>query len=268
MVVHVLSPARAFSTGILTLALSCGLALPCGAQTPTGPPVTAKPAQPPTTVPAKPAGTTTPATVTLTALAGTWDGGASTSNGDMPIQMVLTAQDGKLSGAIESQMGTIPITGASLAGDVLTLGIDLQGSPGTITGKVAGDKFEGSWSIGAESGAFGVARARGAGAAAPASADPLSGDWDGTVEVGGQTMPFTLTLKLSGDTVTGEISSEAGKVPLTAGAWKDGTLLIAFPYSAGEPVSMVGAIQDGKLGGALDYNKGELQGTWTATKKK
>ena len=64
-----------------------------------------------------------------------------------------------------------------------------------------------------------------------------------------------------------EIMLAMGKVPLTSGSWKDGVLAITFPYTGGEPVSMGGTIQDGKLVGVFDYNSGEIQGTWTAERK-
>ncbi len=61
--------------------------------------------------------------------------------------------------------------------------------------------------------------------------------------------------------------SATGKVPLTSGSWKDGALQLAFPYTGGEPVVMGATIQDGKLVGVVDYNRGEASGTWTAAKK-
>jgi hypothetical protein len=99
------------------------------------------------------------------------------------------------------------------------------------------------------------------------AADLVTGEWNGEASVQGQPMPITLTLKLEGEVVTGEIMSAAGKVPLTSGSWKAGVLTISFPYSGGEPVSMVGKIEDGKLSGMFDYNGGEMQGTWTAVRK-
>ncbi len=255
------------------------------------PPTSVKPAQPPAK-PASPPGApvaqrpapapaaqAAPAgNVTMASLAGTWDGVAETPNGNMTVHMVLAYQDGKMTGSMDTQMGTLAITGATLTGDVFELGFDLQGAPGGLSGKVVGDKYAGSWSVGAETGPFAVARVPAAGAipAAPAPAgapavavgDPISGEWNGEANVGGQVMPFTLTVKLSGGTVTGEIESAMGKVPLTSGAWKDGSLLITFTYTDGAAVAMSGQIADGKLTGSLDHNKGETQGTWTAVKKK
>jgi hypothetical protein len=97
--------------------------------------------------------------------------------------------------------------------------------------------------------------------------DPISGEWVGEVMIGGEAMPFSMVLRLSGDTVTGEITSSMGKTPLASGGWKDGTLLLAFPYVGGEPVSMGGQVQDGKLAGVIDYNRGEATGTWSASRK-
>jgi hypothetical protein len=99
------------------------------------------------------------------------------------------------------------------------------------------------------------------------AADPITGEWNGEAVVPGQPMPITLYLKLEGETVTGEIMSAIGKVPLTSGSWKDGALAITFPYAGGEPVSMAGKIVEGKLVGVFDYNGGEIQGTWTASRK-
>jgi len=209
--------------------------------------------------------------VTVASLAGTWDGVAQTPNGDMPVHMVLTHQEGKITGSIDTQMGALSITGSTLTGDVLELGFDLQGSSGGLSGKVEGDKYSGSWSVGADTGPFAVTRVPVAGAnlAAPAAAaaDPISGEWSGDSIAGEQTVPFAMTLKLSGETVTGEMATQGFKVPLTSGGWKDGSLLLAFLFPSGESVSMRGQMVDGKLTGAFDYNSSEIRGTWTAVKK-
>jgi len=119
-------------------------------------PETAKPADPA----AKPDAPATPAAgkLTLESLAGTWDGVAQTPNGDMPVHAVLALQDGKITGTIETQMGVLTITSATLTGEVFELGFDLQGSAGGLSGKVAGEKYEGSWTVGADSGPFAMAR--------------------------------------------------------------------------------------------------------------
>lgn len=98
------------------------------------------------------------AKVTLESMAGTWDGVAQTPNGDLPVHGVLTFQDGKITGTIETAMGVLAITSATLKEDVFELLFDLQGSAGSLSGKVAGEKYEGSWTFGADSGPFAMAR--------------------------------------------------------------------------------------------------------------
>ena len=210
----------------------------------------------------------TPDPVKAEDLVGAWEGVAQGANGDVGLSASFTFKDGKLGGTIDSSMGRVDITSAALADDTLNMTIDMQGMPGTLKGKVQGSRIDGVWVVGEQSGPFVLTKSSGAatpGTAAPA--DPVSGEWEGEAVVQGQPMPFTLTLKLNGDTVTGEMASSMGKVPLASGAWKDGTLLITFPYVGGEPVSMGGQIQAGKIAGVLDYNNGEMQGTWTATRK-
>jgi hypothetical protein len=200
-------------------------------------------------------------------LVGPWEGTAQTPNGEVTLKVNFTLKDGKLGGTIESSLGTIGILGASLADDKLTVGIDYDGSAGTLGGKVQASRIEGVWEVGGSTGTFVLARP-GAGAA-PASAvgDPISGAWAGDVLINSQTMPFSMVLRLNGDAVTGEMTSTTGSVPLANGAWKEGTLLLAFPYVGGEPVSMAAQLRDGKLSGVVDYNRGEATGTFTAVRK-
>jgi hypothetical protein len=221
-------------------------------------------------VAALPASAQAPAAPKLESLAGVWEGAAQTPNGDLALRAELAFVDGKLGGAIESSMGRILITGASFTDDKLTLSIDFQGGPGSLVGKVQGSRIDGVWEVSGQTGGFWLARPGPAGAAASAvtsAGDPISGEWTGEVMIGGQAMPFSMVLRLSGDTVTGEVTSTAGKVPLSSGGWKDGTLLLAFPYVSGEPVSMGAQLQEGKLAGVIDYNRGEATGTWSASRK-
>lgn len=204
--------------------------------------------------------------VTAASVAGTWEGVSKGTNGEVPVKVELQAAAGKLTGTIGTPIMVLTILDGKLEGDVLTLTMDAEGMAGTMTGKVAGDRIEATWTVGSESGAVSLARAAAAGAATPGG-DPLSGEWVGEAMVQGQPMPITLILKLAGDVVSGAMQSAMGQVPLTSGSWKDGTLVIAFPYAGGEPVTMGGKIQDGKLGGVFDYNSGEIQGTWWAARK-
>jgi hypothetical protein len=202
---------------------------------------------------------------TIDAFAGVWEGSAQTPNGDVSLRAVFSVQEGKLGGTIESSMGQITVVASAFADGKLTLSIDLQGGAGTLGCQLTGNRIEGIWEYGSDTGPFWLARpgtADGGGAA-----EPISGTWAGEVDIAGQIVPFSMDLRLSGEAVTGEMISAAGKVPLASGSWKDGALQLAFPYTGGEPVVMGARIQDGRLVGLVDYNRGEASGTWTAAKK-
>ena len=203
--------------------------------------------------------------VTLESFTGAWEGSAQTPNGEVALRSDFKVVDGKLTGKIESAMGPIPVTAAALTGDKLVLTIDFQGTPGTLNCALTGSGIEGVWEVGSNSGPFRLARPGVVGGGI--AGDPISGTWAGEVDIAGQIMPFSMDLRLSGETVSGEMISAAGKVPLTSGTWKDGAIQLGFPYTAGEPVSMGAKIQEGKLVGVVDYNKGEATGTWTAARK-
>jgi hypothetical protein len=218
------------------------------------------------------------------ALAGKYQGTATTSDGETPITVTLTADKGVLTGTIEIHEAIVTVTGSSITGDKLTLNIDMGGNPGTITGTMHGDQFQGTWTLGAESGAVKVTRATGQAAdkpagekpqadgaapakpAAAAGADPLTGSWDGVTGNGEMSVPFTMNLKLEGERVTGDISSEQGGVTFNPGVFKDGALSLSFEFSGMGTVTMVGALKDGKLVGTMDF-AGQMQMSWAAVKK-
>jgi hypothetical protein len=203
--------------------------------------------------------------VTLESYAGVWEGAAQTPDGDVSLRATFTIQDGKLGGVIESSMGPIPVVASTLADGKLTMTIDFRGGPGTLGCRLQGDRIEGVWEVGGNTGPFSLARP-GTGSGARAG-DPISGTWAGEVDIAGQLMPFSMELRLSGEAVSGDVTSAAGKAPLASGSWRDGALQLGFPYTGGEPVTMGGKLQDGKLVGVVDYNSGEATGTWTASRR-
>ena len=202
---------------------------------------------------------------TLEAFAGVWEGSAQTPNGDVSLRAAFKVQDGKLGGTIESSMGQITVVTSTFADGKLTMTIDLQGGAGTLGYQLTGNRIEGTWEYGSDSGPFWLVRPGTQGDAH--AGDPISGTWAGEVDIAGQIMPFSMDLRLSGEAVTGEMISAMGKVPLASGNWKDGALQLGFPYTGGEPVAMGASIKDGKLVGLVDYNRGEASGTWSAAKK-
>ena len=97
-------------------------------------------------------------------------------------------------------------------------------------------------------------------------ADEISGDWDAVADAGGQPFPFTLSLKLDGDKVTGSSSSQLGTSNISSGSWKDGKLAVLLESGAGQIV-LNAVIVDGKFSGDYDF-AGQSSGKWVAVKKK
>jgi hypothetical protein len=217
------------------------------------------------------------------AIAGKYQGTASTPSGDVALAVELKAEKGTLTGTIEYGQGPVMITGSTITGDRVTLSIDAGGTAGTITGAIKGDRIEGTWVLGDENGTFALTKVTGdaakpaadkpatAGAApaksaAAASGDLISGMWDGVTGTEQASYPFVLTLKLDGEKVAGEISSDQGTTPLIPGTWKDGTLTISFVFGDMGTITMIGAIKEGKLIGTLDIG-GQFQMSWAAVKR-
>jgi len=217
------------------------------------------------------------------AIAGKYQGTATTPSGDVPLTVELKAEKGTLTGTIEYGQGPVMITGSTITGDRVTLSIDAGGTAGTVTGTIKGDRIEGTWVLADENGTFTLTKVTGDAAkpaaekppaaeatpakpAAAASADPISGVWDGVTGTDQMSTPFVLTLKLEDEKVTGEISSDQGGTQLIPGAWKDGTLTISFVFGDMGTITMIGAIKEGKLVGTLDIG-GQFQMPWAAVKR-
>ena len=111
--------------------------------------------------------------VTIESFAGAWEGSAQTPNGDVSLRAAFKVQDGKLGGTIESSMGPITVVTSTFADGKLTMTIDLQGGAGTLGCQLTGDRIEGTWEYGSDTGPFRLARP-GSGAGGSAS-DPISG---------------------------------------------------------------------------------------------
>ena len=206
------------------------------------------------------------------ALAQTQPGVVGNYEGTLKGQSVtfeLTNKDGKLQGQLKAGEKAYGLTEAAVNGEGLlsfTFGKDAK-----LDGKTDGSKITGNWIVGAEKTPIElkkVAAAAAAPAAAPAAAAPafnLNGQWEAVADANGQPFPFALTLKVEGETVTGNSSSQLGEAPLKDGSWKDGKLAFVLEGGNGN-ISMVATVVDGKLTGEFDY-AGQLQGKWVAVKK-
>ncbi len=206
-------------------------------------------------------------------VAGTYEGTVKMPNGqEGKVSLELKSEGGKITGRAIHGPKAIEITEAKLDKDMLTLHFDKDH---TFVAKVDGDKLVGEMSDGAQKIPIELKKvtpaiaAAPAAAAAPATAAPaavnLNGQWDAVADANGQPFPFLLTLKVEGDKVTGNSSSQLGEAVMKDGSWKDGKLSFQLEGQNGT-ISMSATVIEGKLSGEFDY-AGQLQGRWVAVKK-
>jgi major membrane immunogen (membrane-anchored lipoprotein) len=195
--------------------------------------------------------------------------------GDIPITVEIKDEAGKLSGKIDTPQGASTINNGTYADGKVTLKFDAGGNEGTVTATVDGDKITGKWELAGMGGPLELTKSAGDAApstpagSAPAGAssagDPLSGEWEGSADAGGQQIPFTLKLKLEGEKVTGTSETAQGAIPLTDGKFSAGKLSFAIDTGQGL-IKLNGMVKEGKIDGEFDF-AGQMNGKWAAKKK-
>jgi hypothetical protein len=223
-------------------------------------------------------------------VSGTYEGmvkrpGATTED---KVSLELKSAGGKITGRATHGDKTAEVTDGKLENGTLTLKF---GNDVTFVAKLEGDMLVGEAVHGTDkmkmelkrvtpSAAAAPAAATPATAAAPAAATPataaaapaaagpvnLSGEWDAVADANGQPFPFLLVLKVEGENVTGSSSSQLGDATIKTGTWKDGKLVLQVEGQNGV-ISLNATVVEGKLSGEFDY-AGQLQGKWTAVRKK
>lgn len=190
------------------------------------------------------------------------------------VTLELKSEGGKISGRATHGTMTADVTDGKLENGTLTLNF---GNDAKMVAKVDGDKLVGEAVHGTEkvpielkkvmpaAAAAAAAAPAPATPAAPASAFNLNGQWDAVADANGQPFPFLLTLKVDGDKVSGNSSSQLGEATIKDGTWKDGKLIFSLEGSSGT-IALSATVIDGKLSGEFDYS-GQLQGKWVAVKK-
>jgi hypothetical protein len=206
-------------------------------------------------------------------LSGKYEGVAkSDSMGEIPLKVELKNDNGKVTGTMEIPNGTAPITGGTYADGKLTMKFDAGGQEGTVTATVSGDKITGKWELSGQGGTLELKKIGVAASnppkmdtAKPVAGDPVSGEWDATADAQGNTVPFTLKLKLEGDKVTGSSESAMGNAAITKGAFAGGKLSFTLEIPQGA-ISFTGMVKEGKINGEFEI-PGMGAGKWEAKKK-
>ena len=192
--------------------------------------------------------------------------------------------EGTVKGQTEKVSLHLKVAGPKLAGRVqvgdktyeLTQGavtektVSLVFKDGKLDADVNGDTLTGNLWVGSDKKVIELKKIPAVPAvpATPATPDAKfvpNGQWEAVADANGQPFPFLLTLKVEGETVTGNSSSQLGEAAVKDGSWKDGKLSFVLEGSNGN-IAMVATVVDGKLSGEFDY-AGQLQGKWVAVRK-
>ncbi len=202
-----------------------------------------------------------PQTPTADQFAGNYKGTAKMGSGEMNMTLEIKSANGKLSGRVVAGETEYQIMSGEITGGKLTLKLGTT-NPASLVLQQREDKLVGDWISGAQKGTVELKKI----AAEPSMAEFLTGQWDATADANGQPFPFSLTLKVDGEKVTGSSTSELGTSNISTGTWKDGKLVFVLDSTNGQ-IGMVATIVDGKLVGDFDY-AGQMTGKWAAVKKK
>ena len=200
-------------------------------------------------------------------LSGTYEGTVKKPDAsESKISIELKSENGKITGRAVHGEKSMPVTDAKFENGILTLNF---GTDHKFVGKLEGDLLVGEAIDGTVKVPLSLKKRIPSETPAPVAtvAAPfnLSGDWEAVADANGQPFPFSLTLKVDGETVTGGSSSQLGDSTIKSGTWKDGKLAFQLDGQNGV-VTMSAVVVDGKLSGEFDFS-GQMQGKWVAVKK-
>ena len=190
---------------------------------------------------------------------GNYKGTAKMDSGEMGVTLELKMIDGKFAGHAVAADSDYKVASGKVANGMLTIIFGSGADAATLTLKPSGDKLVGDWIRGTQKGTVELKKI-------DPAADVISGEWEAVADAGGQPFPFTLSLKLDGDKVTGSSSSQLGTSNISSGTWKDGKLAIILESGAGQIV-LNAVIVEAKFSGEYDF-AGQSSGKWVAVRKK
>jgi hypothetical protein len=183
------------------------------------------------------------------------------ASGEADVTLEIKKVDGKVSGRAVSANTEYQITSGEIVGGKLALKLGAAPDTASLTLERKGDVLTGEWIRGAQKGTVELKKFD---PNANANAkDEITGEWDAVADASGQAFPFTLSLKLDGDKITGSSDSQLGHANIVSGSWKEGKLAIVLDGN----IALVATMVEGKLSGDYDYN-GQSSGKWVAVRKK
>jgi len=190
--------------------------------------------------------------------AGKYEGMVKTETGEQKVTLDLLEASGKYSGTLTTAKGSFKVLKGQMAKGTLTLEIEKPGgASGVMSLKRDGEGLTAAFSEAGKDVTINLRKP---------VADDITGEWEAVADAQGQPFPFTLTMKLEGEKVTGSSSSQLGNTAFSTGTWKDGKLSILMDGGSGQ-IALVAQLIDGKLSGEYDF-AGQASGKWVAIRKK
>jgi hypothetical protein len=206
-------------------------------------------------------------------IAGTWNTISVTPNGEFASTLDLKQEGEAISGTLGSDMGTVPIQAASFKENKLQFDVDLGGTVYRVEGTLKDNKIEGKWypAAGGEGGSWSATH-RATGPAPTVTPPPaaasgaIEGTWDTVAVTPDGNLTFQTVFKRVGDTLSGQIITSDGTLPLKKLSFADNKLSFEVDYMGGT-YRIEGVLVDGKLSGKWSAVSGTDTGAWSAGRK-
>jgi len=176
--------------------------------------------------------------------------------------LVITEEDGDLSGTMTSDVGEGEIVDPTFEDGVLKfdITIDAEGQELALSfeGTISGDSVDANWT--SDLGDFPATGTRGGGGGSPA------GEWEVVTDAGGQEVLATLTIVEEDGEVSGSISGDAGTQDITNASYDGGVLKFDISIDAdGQQLdlSFEGTVDGDSIDGTWGSDLGDFPATAT-----
>jgi hypothetical protein len=205
------------------------------------------------------------------ALLGKWKVLSQTPNGQLEIEFDFKQEADKIVGNATAAQGGGTFSNIKFDNSKFMADLIIGGRTYKLQASLEGEKMTGTWEQeggdpkGTWTGAKAAATAA-ASSAATSSGSGISGAWDSVAVTPNGDMAATLSLSQEGEKVTGEIRSDMGSLPISAGSFKEDKL--QFDLDLGGNVYRIQAtLKDGKFTGGWAPAGSTSGGPWSATRK-
>ncbi len=153
--------------------------------------------------------------------AGTWTLNVNLGSGEIGATLILRQEDNQLRGSIQGALGSSEISNAAVteSGEIrfrVPVTFEGQTTEASFTGTIAGNEMKGAVTItGRSPGSFTGGRATPP--RPPAQPAELTGTWNITIDLGGQSLPGTLVLSQERDRVSGNLQTSLASAQFSGG---------------------------------------------------